>query len=483
MSYIGSFLKERSRQRPDALALHCDDRVWSNRDFTDWVCQLKVELRKRSVAGDRIALDCHRADALLAGFFAVAGIRRTAAVLDPRSNLDAKTANTLAAASALLLDDDFICREASHGERGPLAVFSSSRDRSADRPSLEDSFYIGFTSGTTGVAKGYMRSHGSWLHSFQIIEELLGFNETDRVLIPGPLAHSLHLFGAVHALHAGASVYAQSAFHPRRSLEMLRQGRCTFAYATPTQLLTLKKLAGQERYPCVRTILVGGAEWTEDMAATVKPMFPNAHILTFYGASETSFISMRRPGEVLPTGSVGKPVPGVIVDVRAADGTHLAAGEVGRLWVAGPQNFQDYVGAAKDQLLREGEFICVGDLGYFDASGYLYVTGRENRMIITSGVNVYPAEIEQVVLRIPEVLDCAVGAKVDAKRGWVPVLVAHLCDHAEDDISDFILKSCRKELGPVKAPRQLLIHKEPLPLTPSGKMDYKAIDRFIDEQT
>lgn len=480
MTFIGMHLPAQAIAAPEKMAIECDEAALDFAAFTAWAAQMKHEVQKHSQPGERIALDCRRAGPLLAGFFGVIAAGRVATVVDPKVSVDLKTAQIGAASCSVVLDDDFIRQRLETPGAALRLNLAEARTAPIDGPSRDDGFYIGFTSGSTGKAKGFLRTHGSWLASFRVIEDILGFGANDRIFVPGPLTHSLHLFGAVHALHRGASVYAQSAFHPRRCLETLRRNKPTFGYATPTQLLTLAKLAGDETFPSVRTVMVGGAAWTPAMAETVQPLFPAADILSFYGASETSLISLKRPGEAAPQDSVGRPVTGVRIEARDGAGKRLPAGHPGLLWVASDQLFQDYVGEGSSRLKRAGDFISIGDHGYLDEEGYLFLTGRENRMIITSGVNVYPQEIEAVVQKVPAVKACAVGAVPDARRGQVPVVVVE--PHADKPEIDtaHILRQARHELGAVKAPRAILMHEGPLPTTESGKIDYAAVDAFIE---
>jgi long-chain acyl-CoA synthetase len=332
-------------------------------------------------------------------------------------------------------------------------------------------FYIGFTSGTTGRPKGFVRSHRSWLRSFDA-SAVFGITGTDHLLAPGPLDHSLFLYAAVHGLSVGATVHLLPRFAPVAVLAPLAREPITRVYLVPTMLAGLLRAADRDtrlRFPTVTSVICSGARWPVAVQERVADLFPNAEPVDFYGASELSFVSLRRLHSGDPAGSVGRPFPGVEVAVRRDDGTHAAAGEAGRLWVRSDMLFDGYLepqatGAQRD---RDG-WMSVGDVARRDAQGRLYLIGREGAMLICGGVNVFPEEVEDVLMQVPEIAEAAVIGIPDDYWGELPCALVrwregrvlprkHLREH------------CRTRLAREKRPQRWLQVTD-LPRTHTGKI-------------
>ena len=171
--------------------------------------------------------------------------------------------------------------------------------------------------------------------------------------------------------------------------------------------------------PCIRR------ELPDILKPPLRRLFPNALICEFYGTSEHSYITYARDGET-PSGSVGKPFSGIAVQIRDAAGDALPVGGVGRIFVESPLLFDGYELADNPTLERDGDALFVGDLGYLDEEGFLFLTGRSDRMFVSSGKNIYPEELEEVVAAHPSVkYACAMGIE-DTRRGQRPVALLQL---------------------------------------------------------
>jgi long-chain acyl-CoA synthetase len=359
---------------------------------------------------------------------------------------------------------------------GPVAGNPAARFRAGP---LEP-FYIGLTSGSTGMPKAFQRSHRSWTLSFRLCLEAFGIGGSDRVFVPGGIGHSLHLFGAMLALDRGLRLDIARRFQPKAILRRMEEAGSSVLVATPTQLQLLAKGGASEgiRLPALRRILLSGAKWQDRERDLLARMCPRAEVHEFYGTSETSFISHRRAGD--PPGSVGRPFQGVEVEIRGEDGACLAPGETGDIWVRSQLLFDGYVMGAEPMTRRDGGWVSVGDRGALDAEGCLWLAGRKGRMIVTSGMNVFAEEIEAALLQYPGVAQAAVFGLEDPLRGARIVAAIQPSGSALPD-PQALRRHCLALLEPAKVPRafQFLSH---WPLTPGGKSDLPAIAAEIEHR-
>lgn len=329
--------------------------------------------------------------------------------------------------------------------------------------------------GTTGAPKSIRRRHASWIASFEINRDRFGLTAGSSSAVLGRIVHSLALYGILEAAHLGANIHLLADLRPARQREMLAHHAVRLLYATPTQLrLLCTAPEGPAALPDLRQILCGGGALTGDIRARVQTVCPNATLTEFYGASETSFIAIT--DDATPPGSVGKPYPGVEIRIEAGG---YGAG-VGEVWVRSPYLFDGYAsGSSPDTRWQDG-FLTVGELGYLDDQGYLYLSGRKTRMVTIADQNVFPEEVEALIQRNPRVAHCAVLAVPDTRRGHV--LMAVLSGPECPEVADEVQRVCRAVLGPLKAPRQVYFLKD-FPLLPSGKPDLRSLAAWVEAMT
>ncbi|MFT0862565.1 AMP-binding protein [Ancylobacter sp. G4_0304] len=460
---IGAALSALAAEAPLRLALACDGETLTRARLAHRVAHLSREIAARTGPGAAVALDMANGVDLVTLFFACAVSGRQALVYDPAWPARYRAAIDAALAPALTVTgpEDWL------GEGGEAAFPAA--------PSPDAPFYVGFTSGSTGLPKGYRRAHRSWTDSFTVSEVEFGLNADDVVMAPGGLAASLHLYGVVHALHIGARAVMMRQFHPRRALGLIARHGVTALYATPTQLQMLIEAAGEDAFPSVRLLMISGAKWQAQTRAATQRLFPSAAICEFYGASELSFVTIGRADEKVPPGSVGRAAHGVELRIRDTHGRDLPAGEVGAIWVGSTLLFDGYACGGGEEIRREGAFMTVGDHGRLDERGFLYLHGREKRMLVTSGLNVYPEEVEAVLVTLPGVVEACVFGLPDPLRGveLVAVLRGTVDERA-------LRAGCRALLPAAKVPRRFL-HIEDWPRTSGGKADLTALARLAEQ--
>jgi acyl-CoA synthetase (AMP-forming)/AMP-acid ligase II len=353
-----------------------------------------------------------------------------------------------------------------------------SSDRSDAGP-----FYIGFTSGTTSIPKGVIRSHRSWVQSFAASQVEFGTSAADRLLVPGALVHSLSLFATLEGLNAGATVTLLPKFNARVVLECLQTDEVTTLVAVPTLLKTIAKAAQTkgQTYPHLQRIIAGGSKLDPTLRNELPHVFPKAEILEYLGAIELSFIALASSREPVPANSIGRPFHGVAVSIQRTDGSGEAAiGEVGLISVKSAMLSCGYWNAEAtrepDGLRFVNGWATVGDLGWRDANGYLYLAGREQDMIITGGMNVYPLEVEQVLQSLPEVEEAAVFGMADADRGQtLCAAIRWAAAWLDRPLTRLQLQQrLQAQLPLSKCPRHIFT-VDRFPLTTSGKINRVAL--------
>jgi long-chain acyl-CoA synthetase len=321
----------------------------------------------------------------------------------------------------------------------------------ADLPLVET-----LTSGSTGAPRRIRRSQASWIASFAV-NAGFGIGPGARVAVLGQLVHSLSLYGAIEGLHLGAEAHLLADLRPDRQRKALIQKRISHLYATPAQLRLLKK--GQGDCPDLRMILVGGAKLDTTLRSDLQIMAPQAEIREFYGAAETSFITLADADT--PEGSVGRPYPGVRIKVID-----------GELWVKSPYLFMGYGGDPGTARWRGG-WLSVGEIGHLDGD-YLYLRGRAGRMVTVADQNVFPEEIEAVMSSLPGIARAAVLPVADPKRGHVLIAAVQ----GDPSCEAAILGALRQGLGPLKSPKALIWIEE-WPSLASGKTDLRRLEERV----
>jgi acyl-CoA synthetase (AMP-forming)/AMP-acid ligase II len=381
-------------------------------------------------------------------------------------------------------------------------------------PHPETPFYIGYTSGSSGTPKGYRRHHRSWVESFRICLQTFGADAGGCILAPGRDSHSLFLFGMLLGLWSGGGVELQEQFSASAALSILRSGRTPCLVAVPSQLLMMLEAARHQRaapIAPVRLILVSGSRWMRHRTPELRVLFPQARIIEFYGASETSFIAWMDTDEQAPPNVVGWPFANVELRIDAPDPVDGA----GLIYVRSPMLFMDYVGGAEDATaaIRDrggdgksdgksnGDWLSVRDVGVLDAQGRLCLAGRQNRMLVTLGKNLFPEEVEEVLERHPAIATASVHGVADAVRGLQVVAIIRWTPDAADvadDVDDVgaayaidaaamangrptalaLKRWCRQHLEGFKTPRSFLLSADWC-WTTSGKTDHRALGRRL----
>jgi acyl-CoA synthetase (AMP-forming)/AMP-acid ligase II len=288
--------------------------------------------------------------------------------------------------------------------------------------SAESTFLIGLTSGTTSVPKAFTRSRQSWRKSFDASIEFFGLRQDDVTLAPGPLAASLNLYALAECLYAGSEFQTLESFDVGDVHAAIAHDGVTRLVLVPTmlRLLSERGLTGGVDAAGVRTIICAGSKLDARTLEAARRWAPNATIFEYYGASELSFVS----GAGLPAGEldaggtgIGHAFPGVEVRILDDGGSELPEGTAGNICVRSGMLSNGYLWGDDGEALRSfGGWFTVGDQGYL-AGGELHILGRRADMILTSGKNVYPHEVELALASVPGVAAAIAAGMPDDVRG------------------------------------------------------------------
>ena len=326
------------------------------------------------------------------------------------------------------------------------------------------------TSGSSGAAKVIRRHPQSWQRSFAVNRDTFGVGAGDRYACFGHLGHSLTLYAVLEALHVGADIATLVGQLPTRQASAVQRLEITVLYATPSQLQLLlsgAEKAGIAALPSVRRVFSGGGKLDPALRAAVARLCPAAELREFFGASETSFITISDTDT--PPGSVGRAYPGVDLRIDGED--------PGEIWVRSPYLFDGYAQGSSPQTRRDGAWLSIGEVGQLDAAGNLFLRGRLSRMVTVADRNVFPDEIEQVILAHPDVTACAILPEADPRRGHRLICFVQ-GSAAEADLR----RNCRETLGPGAAPHRFT-YLAALPLLPAGKPDLVALRALAEAGT
>ena len=328
-----------------------------------------------------------------------------------------------------------------------------------------------YTSGTTGRSKGAMLTHANMLSNALMLKDYWGWRPGDVLLHALPIFHVHGLFVAIHgALINGSKMIWMSRFDPAIALRELT--RSTVFMGVPTLYVRLLGEAGLSRAACqrMRLFISGSApllietfqQWRERTGHT---------ILERYGMSETIILSSNpyHDGE-RRGGTVGLPLPGISIRVRDDQGRDLPVGETGSIEVKGPNVFKGYwrmPEKTRDEFTADGYFR-TGDVGRFDKDGYLTIVGRSKDLIISGGLNVYPAEVESYINEIPGVAESAVVGVPHPDFGEVGVAVV-VPRPGSGLKADDVLSPLKAGLSAFKVPKRCFVVDE-LPRNVMGKV-------------
>jgi acyl-CoA synthetase (AMP-forming)/AMP-acid ligase II len=490
---LGYLIDDALRLHPDRLALIQEGLNLTYRDLDTHANQVANQLVSEGVApGDRVALlwpnDVRYVESLL-------GTIRTGAVAVPLNVKlgedalgfvlkDSAAVGIVAAPPAAEL-----AAQLAQG-LGPQAFVVRPDDWAAAPPSFprrdsspDEVCFQPYTSGSTGRPKGVLLAHRGQLWCADVVRKWEMVDETDRALVSAPLYHKNAGVTMKVFLLAGGSVVVLPQFEVEATLANIERYRCTYFGGVPAMFRLLLAHPDLARYDLrsLRFATVGSADVPEDLVQEFETRF-GVPIVNGYGLTEGGpdvFIEPRFG--VRKPGSLGPPLPGCEVRICAPGepDRELAVGEAGELHVRNPgvtigyHNLPELTAAR----IRDG-WLATGDLMRRDEDDYFYFLGRTDDLLNVGGENVYPREVEAILLSHPEVVDCAVVGIGHQVKGVVPV--AAVVRTGGSGLDERGLKEYFLAHGPAYAHPRQVIFLEAMPLGTTGKLDRKAVAQLFN---
>ena len=348
-------------------------------------------------------------------------------------------------------------------------LIARSSSEPAPKASKHASIII-LTSGTTGTPKGANRSTPPTLAPVGGILSHVPFKAGEVTSLPSPMFHALGYLHATLAMFLGSTLVLRRKFKPPLVLEDIEKHKATAMVVVPVMLSrildALEKMDKKPDLSSLKIVFVSGSQLGAELAnRALKDLGPVVY--NMYGSTEIAFATIAGPKDLERNAStVGPVVKGVKVKILDDNGNELPQGDVGRIFVGNAFPFEGYTGGGHKQII-DG-LMSSGDVGYFDEYGLLYVSGRDDEMIVSGGENVFPAEVEDLISGHPDVVE-ATAIGVDDKE-WGARLRAFVVkkDGAGVD-EDAIKHYVRDHLARYKVPREVIFLEE-LPRNPTGKI-------------
>ena len=351
-----------------------------------------------------------------------------------------------------------------------LAELIERSSKDAAPKATKKSSIIILTSGTTGTPKGATRHAPPTLAPIGGVLSAVPFKAGEVTALPSPMFHALGYLHATIAMTLGSTLVLHRRFTPAVVLSDVATHTVTAIVVVPVMLSrmldALETMPTKPDLSNLRIIFVSGSQLGAELATrAMKDIGPVVYNL--YGSTEISFVSIARPQDLKKNpATVGPMIKGVKVKILDEHGSELPTGKVGRIFVGTFFPFEGYTGGGNKEII-DG-LMSSGDVGYFDSDGLLYVSGRDDEMIVSGGENVFPAEVEDLISGHPEVIEATAIGVEDKDFGQrlrafvVPKDGAAL---TEDAIKDYV----RNHLARYKVPREVIFLAE-LPRNPTGKI-------------
>ncbi|MDQ3620822.1 MAG: AMP-binding protein [Actinomycetota bacterium] len=334
------------------------------------------------------------------------------------------------------------------------------------------------TSGTTGTPKGASRnSSAAGVGALANLLSVVPYSRDDIIVLPAPLFHSFGLATFTFGTALGATFVLAEQFDPEGTLRAIEEHRATACSLVPVMIKRILNLDGEikSRYDLssLRVVMASGSAMSTEMRKAAMELFGDV-LYDLYGSTEVGWVAIARPQDMLDhPGTVGEPVPGIEVAIFNEDGDRLRPGQVGEIYIKSDVMFEGYTSGDSKEV-RDG-YMTIGDLGYLDDDGFLFIEGRADDMVVVGGENIYPVEIEETLDDMDGVEDVAVMGVPDDEYG--EVLGAFVVGKVKPDD---VKKYCKDQLASYKVPKRVEILDE-LPRTSTGKVLKRELIEQVEE--
>lgn len=481
-------LQRRANDTPSLPVIHSGERSYSYADLKKGVDAVMPVLRDAGVrAGDRVLLVTENGFTGVCCLYAILALDAWAVLANARLTLrernvmiDRSQPRLVVCAVGMSPESHALAPAGSARHENPafgvIAVSPQDRDVMAEPvPDRTDEqvAVIVFTSGTTGVPKAAMLGHKSLIYQSAIVSDRRGFGPGDCPYLVAPIVHVLGLAGIfLPVVYGGGAVELATRFDIDFVMEGLRRRRLTHLYGAPPMISMLVDRARQEGdaldVGSLKEMFGGGALVDRELCDRVEQTF-GVKLSIGYAATECTPIAASTPAMPANPGAVGFPFYGMDVRVVGPDGSPLPVGETGEIQCHGPNIMLGYYRdpEATAAAIDEHGWLSMGDLGFFDEDGQIHLVGRLKDMILRSGFNVYPAEVEGVLNTYPDVLQSAVVGRTVPGNEEIIAFVEPISG-AKIDV-DALAAYAAERLAPYKKPARIEV-MDKLPVGTTGKL-------------
>lgn len=500
--YLTQAVHRAASTTPDAIATICAGRRRSWSDLRERVARFAGALRGLGVKkGDRVAVLALNSDRYFELYYSVAWMGGVVLPMNTRWSVAEHVYSIEdAGATILVLDDAFLetglavkeaCESIAHvvhaGDGATpdglldyedlIAQTAPAEDVRCGENDLAGIFYTG---GTTGFPKGVMLSHKNLWTGALCVGAGIGFDPSVRYLHAAPMFHLADIgLGLAVSIFGGSHVF-MPGFEPTSFLRLIEEHRVTYTLLVPTMIRMLLDCGdlGKRDISSWQGLLYGASPMAESLLKEALSRLPHVGFTQGYGQTELApLATLLGPQWHVLEGpqagklrSAGRPGLCVEVDIVDAEGRSLARGQVGEVSVSGPNVMLGYWNKPEQtaSTLVDG-WVRTGDGGYLDDDGFLYIVDRVKDMIVSGGENVYSAEVENALMRHPDVSECAVIGVPDAK--WGERVHAIVVPRTGRDMSaDDLMAHCKSLIAGYKCPRSVDIRTDALPKSGAGKI-------------
>jgi acyl-CoA synthetase (AMP-forming)/AMP-acid ligase II len=382
--------------------------------------------------------------------------------------------------------------ERTRGYREYEEFINDSPDTEPDSDiNCDDPWIILYTSGTTGIPKGVIRSHESYIAFFLINAVDFGFNEHDICLNVMPLYHVNSTFYTFLFLYLGATAYIHPARHFKADeiLEIIEKEKITFISLIPTHyslILNASDEAKKHDVSSIRKLLCSSAPVTKNMKKEIMNFFKDVELYEAYGSTEAGLVTILKPEDQMrKLGSIGYEAIGTdFIKLLDENGKEVGVDEIGELYSRGPMLFDGY-NKMPEKTTRsfKGEWFSAGDMAKKDEDGFYYIVDRKDNMIITGGEHVFPSEVQEIIMTHPDVFDVAIIGLPHEK--WGEQVVAVVVPRKKTKRNEErIIRYCKDKMAGYKRPKMVIFIKdEDMPRTATGKILHRVLrERFFKKQ-
>jgi acyl-CoA synthetase (AMP-forming)/AMP-acid ligase II len=490
---------------PDKVGVICDDVPYTFGQVAQTALRLAAYLREKGVGrGDKVCTMFYNSIELVHAWFAtliIGGVNVPInfRFITPEVSYIANHSD----AKAILHGREFIDVVDDVKNQAPNIEFSMGLDKGGEErdptynlpevdqafpidemgPKLSDPSFINYTSGTTGKPKGVVITHYNSIWNQTKIAMDTPIRHDDIMMAPIPLFHSGGMGRFLTTVLVGGTYITWKNFSAQGTMEAVERYKATFICLVPAMTRMIMALPGIEKYDVssLRNVLLFAANVPVEMKKRALEIFYNAQIIDGYGLTENTSATTMLKGEdvVRKPASVG--LPDVFTQVKIFDHEfeEVPPGVVGEIGISGPTVMKEYYKnpeATKATIING--WLMTGDLGRKDEEGYLYIAGRKKEMIISGGENIYPAEIESVLINHPKIRDTAIVGTPDPK--WGETVVAFIAlEDGQQMTEDEVEQYCIAHLARYKRPRMIRFVDSVL-RNESGKVVKEKLKRAYD---